>query len=58
MSKAVKAVAGVAAAVVGFATGQAWLVAVGGGLLSQSLAKTPSVGSSTQTELKQVIRSS
>lgn len=58
MSKAVKAVAGVAAAVVGFATGQAWLVAVGGGLLSQSLAKTPSVGGGTQTELKQVIRSS
>ncbi|QPI64470.1 phage tail tip protein J-related protein [Vreelandella venusta] len=59
MSKAVKAVGAIAIGVaVGFVAGPWAGVAVAGSLLSRQLAKPPSIGTPTQSELKQVIRSS
>ncbi|WP_110661508.1 phage tail tip protein J-related protein [Salinicola socius] len=61
MGKAVKAVAAVAVGVaVGFATGNPYLGVLAGGAMFASSSLTPeaNIGASTQTELKQVIRSS
>ncbi|WFF40386.1 hypothetical protein EVC62_02100 [Salinicola endophyticus] len=61
MGKAVKAVAAVAVGVaVGFATGNPYLGVLAGGAMFASGSLTPKVdmGTATQTELKQVIRSS